>query len=188
MTTMEDITNLCRTLSAARNALAQDVALAQAEIDAVKAAHLPGITARAKDVSEVFDALYEAVEANPGLFAKPKSLTLFGIKVGFAKGRGKIAWKDSDQVIALIKKHLPEQADLLIATREAPVKSALNGLPVADLRRIGVTVTEAGDRAIVIPQDGDLDRMVAAILGDPSTSAEASADRSTSDASEEEAA
>lgn len=183
-TTMEDITNLCRTLSAARNALAQDVAIAQAEIDAVKAAHQPGLTARANDVAEVFDALYEAVEANPGLFAKPKAQTLFGIKVGFAKGRGKITWKDSDQVIALIKRHLPEQADLLIATREAPVKSALNGLPAADLRRIGVMVEEAGDRAIVIPQDGDLDKMVQAILGDP----EASADRSTSDASEEEAA
>lgn len=169
MPTLEDIANLCRTLAAARDQLGREVAAAQAEIDKIKADHMAVITARSRDVADVYDALHDAVETSPGLFAKPKSQILYGIKVGYTKGRGKITWKDSDQVIALIRKHLPEQAELLITTKEAPVKSALNGLSAADLRRIGVTVVEAGDQVVIAPQDSDLDKLVAAILGDPAT-------------------
>lgn len=169
MRSLDDITNLCRTFAAARRALAQDVEAAQTEIDKVKAEHLEIISARTRDVAQVYDELFAAIEQSPGLFTKPRTQTLFGVKVGYAKGRGKISWKDRDQVVALIRKHLADQADLLIKTVEKPVKAALNGLPVSDLRRIGVTVVEAGDQVVIAPQDGDLDKMVAALLGDPAT-------------------
>jgi hypothetical protein len=178
MPSFETISDLARTLSAARRDLAQAVATAQAEIDAVKSAHIPTIQQLTTDVANVADMLYAAVEASPGLFTKPKTQVLFGIKVGFAKQPGKISWADVNQVVKLIKKHLPDQADVLIKTTEKPVKAALNGLPGTDLKRIGVTVTDAGDRAIVTPVDTDLDKLVAALLGDPATG----------DASEEEAA
>lgn len=169
MPSFETITDLARTLAAARRALAQKVAAAQAEIDAVRATHIPEIQVLTNDVANVYDMLFAAIEASPELFAKPKSQVLYGIKVGFAKQPGKIEWADVSQVLKLIKKHLPEQADLLIKTTEKPVKTALNGLSVAELKRIGVTVIEAGNRPIVIPVDGDLEKLVHAILGDPSS-------------------
>ncbi len=169
MPSFETITDLARTFAAARRALSQKVEAAQAEIDTVRAAHIPEIQALTNDVANVSDMLLAAVEASPELFTKPKSQTLFGVKVGFAKQPGKISWDDAAQVLKLIKKHLPDQAELLIKTTEKPVKSALNGLPATQLKRIGVTVTEAGDRAFVTPVDGDLEKLVHALLGDPAT-------------------
>jgi hypothetical protein len=189
MSTMEDITNLCRTLSASRRSLATACALAQMEIDAVKDKHMLLISGLSKDMAEVYDALTEAVEANPDLFVKPKTLVLSDIKVGYAKQPGKITIADAVKTIGLIRALMPEHAPVLIKTTERPIKKALNALPAAMLRKLGVTVTDSGEHAVIIPQDSSLEKLVAALLGDPSTSAEASADRSTgSDASEEEAA
>lgn len=167
MPSFETISDLARTFAAARRDLTQAVATAQAEIDAVRAAHIPEIQALTTDMANVYDMLLAAVESSPSLFTKPKSQTLFGVKVGFAKQPGKISWADVTQVLKLIKKHLPKQAELLIKTTEKPVKNALNGLSAADLKRIGVTVTKAGDRPFVTPVDGDLEKLVQALLGDP---------------------
>lgn len=169
MATLEHISDLCRTYAAARKDLAQEVATAQELIDQIKAKFAPEITARTEAMAAVHDELYAALEASPGLFAKRKTQTLFGIKVGFVKGRGKLIWKKAEQVVEAIKKHLADQAGVLIQTKEVPVKAALNGLSAAELRRIGVTLEEAGDQVVIAPQDGDLDKLVAALLGDPAT-------------------
>lgn len=166
-TSLAEITDLARDLAQSRRSLSQAVGLAQAAIDEVKTRHLHLIETLASQAGEDFDELYAAVEASADLFKKPRTRELHGIKVGFAKGKGRIEWADAGQVVKLIRRHLPDQADLLIKSTEAPVKSALNSLPAADLRRIGVTVTEAGDRVVVTPVDGDLDRLVAALLSDP---------------------
>lgn len=166
---IERITDLCRAFAAARQDVAQEVATVQALIDAIKAKYTPEINARTAAMAAVYDELHAAIEADPAQFAKRKTLVLFGVKVGFVKGRGKLVWKKSEQVVEAIKKHLPDQAGVLIQTKEVPLKGALNGLSAAELRKIGVTLEEAGDQVVIAPQDGDLDKMVAALLGDPAT-------------------
>ncbi|SBW11972.1 conserved hypothetical protein [uncultured Alphaproteobacteria bacterium] len=166
---IERITDLCRAFAAARQDVAQEVATVQALIDAIKAKYAPEIATRTAAMAAVYDELHAVIEAEPALFAKRKTLVLFGIKVGFVKGRGRMIWKKSEQVVAAIKRLLPEQQAVLIQTKEVPVKAALNALPAADLRRIGVTIEDAGDQVVIAPQDGDLDKMVAALLGDPAT-------------------
>jgi hypothetical protein len=67
-------------------------------------------------------------------------------------------------VVARIKKHLPEQADVLIKLKETPVKDALAQLSAAELKKLGVTVSEAGDQVVVKPVDSEVDKMVDALM------------------------
>ena len=67
-------------------------------------------------------------------------------------------------MVARIKKHLPEQADVLIRTKEAPVKEALAQLTAAELKKIGVTIEDAGDTVVIKPVDSEVDKLVDALL------------------------
>ncbi len=67
-------------------------------------------------------------------------------------------------MVARIKKHLPEQADVLIKLKETPVKDALAQLSAAELKKLGVTVSEAGDQVVVKPVDSEVDKMVDALM------------------------
>ena len=80
------------------------------------------------------------------------------------EGKGAISFEDADSVVARIKKHFPDQVDVLIRTKEEPVKDALSNLSAADLKKIGVTVSEAGDKCVVKPVDSEVDKMVDALL------------------------
>jgi hypothetical protein len=91
---------------------------------------------------------------------------LHGVRVGFAKGKGRIEYEDADKVVALIDKKLPELADELVRTERKPLKSALERLTVQQLRAIGCTVEEAGDRVVVRAEDTDIDRLVTALLAE----------------------
>ena len=115
-------------------------------------------------LAETEAALRALVEANPGCFIRPRTQVFAGIKVGYAKGKGALSFDDADSVVARIKKHLPEQADVLIRTKEAPVKEALAQLSAAELKKIGVTLSEAGDQTVVRPVDSEVDKMVDALL------------------------
>jgi hypothetical protein len=88
------------------------------------------------------------------------------------KAKGKITWADDDQVVKLIKKHLPDQADILIKTTEKPIRDTLQGLTAAELKRIGVTVDETGDVVVIKSTDSEIDKFVEALLKDEETEIE----------------
>ncbi|HNW37160.1 MAG TPA: hypothetical protein PKM25_19620, partial [Candidatus Ozemobacteraceae bacterium] len=69
-------------------------------------------------------------------------------------------------VVKLIRKHFPEQVDVLVKITEKPVQSALNQLTVGDLKKLGVSVSEGGDEALIKPTDTDIDKLVAKLLED----------------------
>ena len=115
-------------------------------------------------MSETRDRLKVAIESAPELFVKPRTLVIAGVRIGIQKGKGQIVYGDADQVVKLIRKHFPEQADALIAVKETPVKKALANLSVAELKRIGVTVEETGDQVVIKPTDSEVDKLVAALL------------------------
>lgn len=161
---MENIENLTRDYADARSSLAARVQAYQDELEKVKRRLLPGIKRAAEAAAAAGDRLHAELERHPELFVKPKSVILHGIRVGYQKAKGAIAWDDEEKVVALIHKHFPDQADVLIKVTEKPVKSALQQLQAADLKRLGVTIVETGDSVLIKAVDGEVEKLVDALL------------------------
>lgn len=166
MTSLAQIEKLTKDFSSGREDLSTRVRALEEAIQAVKKRHLAGIKKSVAHVAEKQHALKTALEDSRELFVKPKTMILHGIKIGFMKAKGKITWSDDDQVVKLIRKHFPDQADILIKTTEKPVKDTLQGLTAAELKRIGVTVEETGDAVVIKSTDGEIDKFVEALLKD----------------------
>ena len=163
-TALETITKAAEVHSQARSLLSERVTALRDAQAALHREHLPSIKRALTKAAESEAKLRALVEEHPECFEKPKTHVLAGIKVGYAKGKGALSFDDADSVVARIKKHLPEQADVLIRTKEAPVKEALAQLSAAELKKIGVTLSEAGDQTVVRPVDSEVDKMVDALL------------------------
>ena len=165
---LSDIEKLTKAFAEARQQLADRVRALEDEIIAVKRRRLPVIKSTVNIVLEKQSFLKAAVEESRGLFVKPRTMVFHGVQVGLQKSKGKISWSDDEQVVKLIKKHLPDQADVLIKTIEKPVKDALKNLPAADLKKIGVTVNETGDQIVIKSTDGEIDKFVDTLLKEES--------------------
>lgn len=162
--TMKTIEDLARDYAERRNSLADHVNAYTAELETLNQRLLPGIKRAVASADKARERLQALVADHPELFVKPKSVTFHGIRVGFKKGVGSIQWDDAAKVVSLIRKHFPEQADVLVKITEAPVKNALAQLPAADLKKLGITVEETGDEAFIKPVAGDVEKFVAALL------------------------
>jgi len=157
-----------RTLAyaAARGNLTDAVVELNKELDAVKRKHMPAIKRYLSVAARHHADLKNAIDDNRHCFEKPRSVVITGIRVGMQKSKGLITWDNDDQVVKLIRKHCPDEFDLLVKTTETPVKAALAQKSAADLKRIGVTVSGAGDEVLIKPVDGAVDKLVAALMKD----------------------
>jgi hypothetical protein len=148
----------------ARRLLADLVQNLNDKIESAKKSLLPGIKRAVDKAAEKKAALSSAVQDGSHLFAKPRTVVMYGVKVGLEKGKGVIEWDDAEQVIKLIKKYFPDQADVLIKKTEKPIKKALAQLSVQDLKKCGITVEETGDQVVIKDTDSDVDKLVKALL------------------------
>lgn len=164
MTQITDLENPAKAFADARAKVAEIVTLLNEGIDALKRHHMPELKRAITRAAEKHDRLKQIIEANPALFVKPRTVIYHGVKIGYAKGKGGISFDDADQVVRLIKKHFPEQADVLVAVSEKPVKDALGQLTVAELKKVGCTVVDAGDAVVIRPTDSEVDKLVDALL------------------------
>lgn len=164
MATMQEIETKAQAHAKARTDLTNIVTLLNAEIDAVKKKRMEKLKKAVISATETGDALLELVAESAELFKKPKSVILHGVKLGYKKQKGKIDFEDADQVIKLIRKYLPDLEDLLIITEEKPSKDAMNNLDVAQLKKIGATVTCDSDVAFISDTASDIDKIVNALL------------------------
>jgi hypothetical protein len=155
---------LAKAYAEAQQNLKQTVVLIGAEMNAVKRRRLAKLRAAVAKAKDTGDALLAAVAESPLQFRKPKSQTVHGVKFGWKKQKGKIEIANEEQTIKLIRKHLPELADALIATTEKPSKEAMNNLSADQLKKIGVTVTSDTDVAFISSVDSEVDKIVAALL------------------------
>lgn len=162
--TLASIDDLAKSYSKSRETLSRRIDELEAEVAASRRRHIGGIKVAAANAAGIGDELRAAIAAAPHLFDKPKTFTLHGITVGFRKGTGRIEWDDSDKVCALIRKHLPDQADVLIITTEAPSSDALKNLDTRDLARIGVRIEGTSDSVLVKSATDAVDKLVAKIL------------------------
>ncbi len=172
MSNLSDIERAAKKFADARDHLTTIVTTMNEGIEIIKRDNIKRLKKAVANAAEEHDALKALIAASPTSFVKPRSTVFHGIKLGFQKSKGKIDWGDEDQVVKLIKKHFPEQADVLIATTEKPVKEALNGLSAAELRRIGCNVIEGGDIVFIKPADSAVDKMVTALLKDATAEVE----------------
>lgn len=161
---IDDIERLAADYSEIRDELRRHVVAVETRVRAIRERHANDLRALASVVLKKHDALHAAIEASPALFKKPKSRTLHGVKFGFAKAKGKVEFADAAKVVARIRKHLPDQAETLIKVTETPAKNALENLALADLKRIGVTVTDTEDKAFARPVDTEIDKLIDALL------------------------
>ena len=131
--TISTIDTQCKNYAAKRLLLSERVLALQSELAEVQRRHIAGIKSAANSCKDQLAEIRTTIEEVPTLFLKPKTLTLHGIKVGYQKGKGKLDWDDSAKVCDKIRKHFPEQADILIITEEKPSADALKQLAAADL-------------------------------------------------------
>lgn len=164
MVTIQDIDRSTKAYADRRAVLVERVASLTEGIESLKREHLRGIKAAVASVKTAEAELRELILENPALFAKPRSLVLHGIKVGYRKASGRIEIDDEDQVVKLIRKHFPEQFDVLVKTTEKPVKKALEQLTAAELKRLGIVVNDTGDVVFIKDTTSDVDKLVAALL------------------------
>jgi hypothetical protein len=110
------------------------------------------------------EGLRGLVDSARDLFEKPKTQVFSGVKVGLKKGKGKIEWDDDDAVVRRIKKNHPDLVDQLIICKEKPSKEGLATLDVKQLKALGVAVEEAGDQIVVKDMDGEIEKIIKALM------------------------
>ncbi len=163
---LEDIQRATRDYADARERLGASLQALQSHIESAKRGYMPELRKLLKRAAERKSALHGLIQQHPDDFKRPRTLVAHGIKVGFAKGKGRIEFGDADRVVALVEKYFPDQTETLINVKKTPVKDALAQLQAVDLKRLGVTVKEAGDQVVIKPVDSDLDKLVDALLGE----------------------
>lgn len=151
-------------LATARGQLGELVQCLEEGLNHLKADAMPMIRDAIDRAATAWSGLEAEIAAHPELFVKPRTVAMHGIKFGFGKGKGGLEIVDAERTVTLIKRHLPEQAEVLIATKETPVKDALAQLSAADLKRIGVNVKATGDQVVIRPADGSIDKVVKALI------------------------
>jgi hypothetical protein len=163
-TTLADIEQLAKKFADAHADLSATVAELNEAVEAVKRARLTAIKRAVERAGHHHSALYALLDRARHLFVKPRTHVFHGVKVGLQKGKGGIEFDDAEKVVALIKRHFPDQQEILIRTKETPDKDGLGTLPVADLKRLGCEVADAGDQIVIKPTDSDVDKIVSALL------------------------
>jgi len=121
---------------------------------------LPDLKKLSAKVAVLHDQLIELLNKHKDLFESPRSAAFHGIKVGFAKGKGKVVIDNPDATIKAIEKKLPEQLDTLAPSARKLSLTALALLDVKTLKSIGGHVSEATDEPFVKCPSDDTDKFV----------------------------
>jgi hypothetical protein len=166
MATLNEIEKLAKEFSDARTVLRNRVEVLEEGMLALKKRYLPGIRNAVEKAKEIRAKFADAINDSPALFIKPRTMTLFGIRFGIEKQKGKLEWEDKGIVIKLIKKLFPDSWETYIKVKEDPMKKTLATLPSADLKKLGIQVTETGDAVVIKPVDSEVDKLVDALLNE----------------------
>ena len=109
------------------------------------------------------EALLEAVAECPELFDKPRAHQFDGVKIGFRKAQDKLNF-DEAATIGLIRKHMKDQANTLIKTKESLILSAVKNLDQKKQAKVGVGVLKGGDEPFVSSGTADLTKFIDTLI------------------------
>lgn len=164
---MQQIETLTAAYAAERDALAALVTDMNDAIEQVKRARLAAIKQAVQKARQAQDELHAAIEDGKALFDKPRTRTLHGIKIGITKQRGSVEFDDEAKVIDRIRAQLPkDQAELLIRVKESVHKPGVYDLTAGDLKRLGIRITADCDAVVIKAVDGEVDKLVSALLAE----------------------
>ena len=161
---MKTIEKLAEKLAEKRDALANAVNEAQAEIDEVRERVMPDLRERIAAVAKAETKLRRAVVGGAAEFRKPRTRIMHGLRVGMRRGKSVLIFKNPDDVVALIDKHLSDKAETLVNVTRKPAKSELAKLDPRTLKMIGVRISDGVDEAVVEPKSGEIEAMTKALL------------------------
>lgn len=162
--TLGEIERLTRDYSEAWKVLKEKIEELELEKEAAIRKHVNGIKKALEKATDKRGTLGAAILSVPELFEKPRTITMYGIKVGLQKSKGNLEIDDMDKTIRLIRKHLPEQAEVLINIKETASKDALMNLSAAELKKIGARITDTTDKLVLKLTDTDTEKLVEALL------------------------
>jgi hypothetical protein len=162
---LKDIEDLTKAHAKARDVLSDRLMMLEEEKRRIIKDHIKGLRAAAKKVAQTHDELRIEVDAHQHLFKKPRTRVFDGIQVGLRKSQGKVEF-DPEKTIDAIKKHLPEQKNVLIKIEETVVKKAINNLSTSTAKKIGVKVTPGSDQVVIKPADSEISKLIDAWLSD----------------------
>lgn len=165
-TALDDLETLAASFRGARDDLRALATDANSELERIKQTHLPALRRAIAAVAEAESTLRDAVRASsPELWAKARTRTLHGVRIGYQKQRGKVEVVDEARTIARIRELLPaDQAALLIRVREAVHKPGVYDLTGGDLKRLGIRISDDTDAVVVKDLASELDRAIEALL------------------------
>ena len=159
------IEELATTYADRRKNLSDALTRLRDDLEAVRRAHLPEIRLHLGVAQAKRSELFCAIEDGRELFERPRTRVMGGIKVGLQKQRGRVEIADEEATIKRIRALLPEeQAELLIRVRESVHKPAVYDLTAADLKRLGIAVTDDTEVIVLKPADDALDQLLAELL------------------------
>lgn len=167
---LASIDNLTEAYATAYGLLYAEMAALNAEIEAAKRARMMALRKLVADAKSAKATLSFAITAHAEEFQKPRTRQLHGFKVGLRKLEGKMVFADEAKAVQLIKKHFPDQFDVLVATSYSVVKDAAGQLPAADLKRIGGEITDSVDEVVIKSQMGDVEKIVSALIAEKAES------------------
>jgi len=164
--TLADIESLAKDFSEHHGQLKLAVSELQAMLEEVKRKNLPYISRLIEGAAYSKLDLIAAIQDAPGLFKKPKTQIFHGIKVGLAKGRGKMEIADEAAALKKLEALFPDEAQrgMYLHVEVSLNKETLAELPASDLKRLGITITAASDAVVIKPMDGEVEKIVAALL------------------------
>lgn len=167
MATLKELEPLAAKYGTARGELAVLVGALQDEVRGVQRTYLARIKRLVAAAKEAREQLAIEIDKSKELFEKPRTRTLHGVKIGYAKGKGRIVWDDEEKVIARIRAQLPkDQVELLIRETEAVHKPSVYDLVASDLKRLGIRIEGDGDEIVIKDATGEVDKLVEALLAE----------------------
>lgn len=168
MTPIDVIDRLAASYALNREGLADTLREMEAQLQAVREHFLPALKAEAAATGAARDRLAAAIEAQPELFLKPRSVQLHGIKCGIQSVPEKV--EPGPNTVELIRKNMPEAFDTLVRVEEKPIKAQLKELSRGDRQRCGCTTTPAEDRVLIKATGDAIETLVDKIIEDASAS------------------
>lgn len=174
---MQEIETLTQSYADTYRDLESVVQSLEDEVRAIKRSKMVKIRQLAAESAAHKEAVLSAVVASPGLFKKPRTRIIAGVKVGLQKRRGKVVIDDEEATIRRMRALLPiEQVELLVRVREDVYKQAVYDLSAGDLRRLGIKIADDTDEPLVKIAGEDIEALVDSMLtADVSESAGAGA-------------
>lgn len=163
-TTLSDLEKFAEIYARDHQLLSELVAALQAEMAAVKARQLARLRTAVIFAQTSKAVLHTAVAESAALFERPRTQIFHGIKIGLAKGKGRLEISDEAATLAKIRQHFGREADRYLRTSITPNKEALAQLPAAELKKLGVTLTDSGDTVVIKPMNSEVEKTVASLL------------------------